>query len=446
MGRGKKDALAGKPERYTPTPVNVATDIMITRTPPRRRTFVERKRGWPMLASSSSSSSSAAGRIANDAAATVSPFADRVPSSSFASTGRDGVVVEPLEPVPEEGRYGNLLGLLSQSSSTANASCPTTFDGDDAHDDDACDSSACSVDFFESSVGYHPPEETAAGGGDAMACGGPSSSSFFAASAYHYSEQPEFRTPFLDDDDHRPMPPTKRARLEEDTPDEDMSSGGSTPSPPTWGVEIDEAACDGRCCAADYEKMASDRVDVDLGENNIDGQNNGIASCHVCSADAPSGPAAATTTSLDVRRGGRVGGAPGGPRSRSLLAYFQPTKRTASSHPHHGAQVPNYCPASSASSDRGVGSSSNPVPASSNGLPPCRYCDKPTCPACARRCEMCHRRFCIFCTKVNYESSVVERVFCFECDERWRDDDGCGIVGVGGGTGAEGGGTSRTAT
>ena len=393
-----------------------------------------------MLASSSSSSSSAAGRIANDAAATVSPFADRVLSSSFASTGRDGVVVEPLEPVPEEGRYGNLLGLLSQSSSTANASCPTTFDGDDAHDDDACDSSACSVDFFESSVGYHPPEETAAGGGDAMACGGPSSSSFFAASAYHYSEQPEFRTPFLDDDDHRPMPPTKRARLEEDTPDEDMSSGGSTPSPPTWGVEIDEAACDGRCCAADYEKMASDRVDVDLGENNIDGQNNGIASCHVCSADAPSGPAAATTTSLDVRRGGRVGGAPGGPRSRSLLAYFQPTKRTASSHPHHGAQVPNYCPASSASSDRGVGSSSNPVPASSNGLPPCRYCDKPTCPACARRCEMCHRRFCIFCTKVNYESSVVERVFCFECDERWRDDDGCGIVGVGGGTGAEGGG------
>ena len=328
-----------------------------------------------MLASSSSSSSSAAGRIANAAAATVSPFADRVLSSSFASTGRDGVVVEPLEPVPEEGRYGNLLGLLSQSSSTANASCPTTFDGDDAHDDDACDSSACSVDFFESSVGYHPPEETAAGGGDAMACGGPSSSSFFAASAYHYSEQPEFRTPFLDDDDHRPMPPTKRARLEEDTPDEDMSSGGSTPSPPTWGVEIDEAACDGRCCAADYEKMASDRVDVDLGENNIDGQNNGIASCHVCSADAPSGPAAATTTSLDVRRGGRVGGAPGGPRSRSLLAYFQPTKRTASSHPHHGAQVPNYCPASSASSDRGVGSSSNPVPASSNGLPPCRYCD-----------------------------------------------------------------------
>ena len=41
---------------------------------------------------------------------------------------------------------------------------------------------------------------------------------------------------------------------------------------------------------------------------------------------------------------------------------------------------------------------------------------------------------------MNYESSVVERVFCFECDERWRDDDGCGIVGVGGGTGAEGGG------
>ena len=53
---------------------------------------------------------------------------------------------------------------------------------------------------------------------------------------------------------------------------------------------------------------------------------------------------------------------------------------------------------------------------------------------------MCQRRFCIFCTKVNYESSVVERVFCFECAERWRDDDGCGIVGVGGGTGAEGGG------
>ena len=49
-------------------------------------------------------------------------------------------------------------------------------------------------------------------------------------------------------------------------------------------------------------------------------------------------------------------------------------------------------------------------------LSPCRYCDKPTCLACSRKCEICQSSFCTFCSKVDY-GGVVERILCFECDE-----------------------------
>ena len=347
-----------------------------------------------MLASSpspSSSSSSSADDDARDGGTPPSVAPSRAAASSsgriandasFAAGGAATVspfadrVVEPLELVPEEEDGWNLGVLSSQSSSTTDATC-RTFRGDDAaHDGD-------------------------------------------------YFSESEFR--MLHDDDC--PPPTKRAR-----PDD----GGRRP----LGSDDDEdmsgdrdGARDGHC-AADGEKTASaDRVDLG---NDID-VHDGMDRCHVCSARAPrggdAGPATATTASPDVRRGGGgVGGAPPGPRCRSLLAYFQPTKRPAASHPLR-ARGPDHHASSSSHDMR----SSNNVQASSDLLPPCRYCDKPTCPACARRCEMCQSRFCIFCTKVNYDSSVVERVLCFECDESWRDDDGCGIFGVGG-SGTGGGG------
>ena len=56
-------------------------------------------------------------------------------------------------------------------------------------------------------------------------------------------------------------------------------------------------------------------------------------------------------------------------------------------------------------------------------LPPCRYCDRPTCKnnnnnnsSCSKQCEECQHNFCSFCCKVNYDG-IYEKTVCFECDE-----------------------------
>jgi hypothetical protein len=92
------------------------------------------------------------------------------------------------------------------------------------------------------------------------------------------------------------------------------------------------------------------------------------------------------------------------PDRHSLLAYFQPTKQKTPpiSQQQHQSTKSHYTLQSSFSS---------------LNLQYCRYCDKPTCLTCMRQCEQCLHRFCLFCTKVDYESNIVERILCFECDE-----------------------------
>ncbi|KAL3797600.1 hypothetical protein ACHAW5_003319 [Stephanodiscus triporus] len=348
------------------------------------------------------------GHIANASyaarAATVSPFADRMP---LRTTGGDDGIVEPLEPVPEERAYEN-----SDLSQSTNASCPT-FEGDDAASD-----SACEVDSGLAGYGNETGSDAMVGTTVACRTGcGPSLA--FAANNY------ELGFCMLLEDC---PPPTKRARLDDcahrsfQSNDDDDIMLGDSPSPPL-GVETDETSY-GHFTA--NKKTSADCANL---RTNVD-RYDGMACCHVCSVEAPrrgnSSHAITVGPLFDARhRGGHVGAETLGPRSHSLFAYFQPTKRPAS-HPHK-AQAPNL----STSSSHDV-KSSNSI--NESNLSPCRYCDKPTCISCTRRCEMCQHRFCIFCTKVNYESSVVECVFCFECDEHCRNA-GC-VSGVGGARGA----------
>ena len=101
---------------------------------------------------------------------------------------------------------------------------------------------------------------------------------------------------------------------------------------------------------------------------------------------------------------------PATPRSHSLLAYFQPTSSKRHTSKSQGAPVTN--------------NSSELHSSAPSNLFPCRYCDKPTCSACTRQCELCQHRFCTFCTKIDYESSITERIMCFECAED-HVGDGC---------------------
>ena len=107
--------------------------------------------------------------------------------------------------------------------------------------------------------------------------------------------------------------------------------------------------------------------------------------------------------------------------SRSIASYFQVTKKHSSM---------KFDPISSSScSSRKVTSSlpsqqhkvlkNTNTPHQQSLLPPCRYCDRPTCrnnPSCIKQCEECQHNFCSFCCKVNY-TGIYEKTVCFECDE-----------------------------
>ena len=254
-------------------------------------------------------------------------------------------------------------------------------------------------------------------------------------------------------------PPTKRPRLEDDTThhssslsfsiinthDVDMLDGSALPplSP--------KISC--------KTKMKSELLSTSDSSRSSNANVEGlvIRCCHVCSLE-DHGENITTTTphvkkhsvveTLGVVRGG--GGGNNGPRSHSLLAYFQPTKRLPAMHQralvsHYLAVVPSQH--SSVFRDGGITSSSNNnnnINDNDNkqqhqqrvlNLSACRYCDKPTCITCTRQCELCLHYYCIFCTKVNYESSVTERLLCFECDEQQN----CNNRRGGGGASASGG-------
>mmetsp|Transcript_39191 Transcript_39191/g.64203 ORF Transcript_39191/g.64203 Transcript_39191/m.64203 type:complete len:177 (+) Transcript_39191:3-533(+) len=142
---------------------------------------------------------------------------------------------------------------------------------------------------------------------------------------------------------------------------------------------------------------------------NID-KSDGKLCCHVCSLEenANSKGESIATASLHLHQGHAATPVPSTPRSHSLLTYFQPTKKQAAPYPPPKSQAPI-----TNSHQRETSPMQDTVP---SNLSRCRYCDNPTCITCTRQCEQCQHRFCTFCTKVDYESSVVERIMCFECD------------------------------
>mmetsp|Transcript_21632 Transcript_21632/g.45732 ORF Transcript_21632/g.45732 Transcript_21632/m.45732 type:complete len:413 (+) Transcript_21632:105-1343(+) len=188
------------------------------------------------------------------------------------------------------------------------------------------------------------------------------------------------------------LPPTKRART-------DYTPQGMSPMMDLSVVE------------SPRKRMGVNCINFKLKIDKPDGK----LCCHVCSLEETSNSSKhqSNNNASLCHYQGHASNAPmpSTPRSRSLLTYFQPTKRQATSsalHPHQKSQA-------SMNNSHGIAQSN---------LSPCRYCDKPTCATCTRQCERCQHRFCTFCTKIDYESSVAEQIMCFECDEYVRNRSG----------------------
>jgi len=207
------------------------------------------------------------------------------------------------------------------------------------------------------------------------------------------------------------LPPMKRARMD-CGPDrmsasimEEDDSMMDTPSAPP--------------CSSVAKKMGWNCINYKMNVDKMDGRR----CCHVCSAEEDHANdrkecRVATTTEKSLHShpshaaasasaSPAKSNANAAPRSRSLLTYFQPTKKNQSLPP---PKTKNHQKRETPSLHHRVGTE-----ASSN-LSQCRYCDKPTCISCTRQCIRCQHRFCTFCTKVDYDSSVEERIMCFDCD------------------------------
>lgn len=369
---------------------------LVTRTPPRTTYVVRGKRDRPASPPSFASTGDSMVNMAQvnapsffsfpsqhhqdgfmvNAAATVSPFMDRVGEDNM-----NNIINNHLESVPEEQSHCNNYDLTQSSIDDHNSNSRLTFEVDD---DDVI----------------------------------------------YYSNLPDC------------PPPTKRPRLEDytthysssfsivNTNDVDMLDGSALP-PLSPKISCKTEMKSELLTSSDSSRSSS---------NNDEGLV--IRCCHVCSLEDRAENITTTTPhvekhsveTLGVARGGGVGN--NGPRSHSLLAYFQPTKRLPAMH--HRALV-SHCLAVVPSQHSSVLrddvitlSSNNDINNNDNNnkqqqqhqqrvsnLSACRYCDKPTCITCTRQCELCQHCYCIFCTKVNYESSIEERLLCFDCDEQY---------------------------
>jgi len=146
-------------------------------------------------------------------------------------------------------------------------------------------------------------------------------------------------------------------------------------------------------------------------KNDASCSSSGVECCHVCGGQGDS----ATTNGAkkgcaigDNRSGG------GSCASRSIASYFQVTKKQSSS-----SKLPPQPSASSRKTSSQHATTTTPNKNNNHHLPPCRYCDRPTCnnnPSCIKQCEECQHNFCSFCCKVNYDG-MYEKTVCFECDE-----------------------------
>ena len=371
---------------------------LVTQTPPRTTYVVRGKRDRPASPPSFASTGDSMVNMAQvnapsffslpsqhqqdgfmvNAAATVSPFMDRVGEDNM----NNNIINNHLESVPEELSHCNNYDLTQSSIDDHNSRLTFEIDEDDV---------------------------------------------------IYYSNLPDC------------PPPTKRPRLEDDTThyssslsfsittnDVDMLLDGGTPPPLSPKISC-------KTMIKSEFRTTSDSSSIADNEGLV------ICCCHVCSMeDHGENTTTPRVEKHNVETLGVVrGGGGNGPRSHSLLAYFQPTKRLPAMH--HRALVSHYLavvPSSVLRDDVITLSSNNNINNNNNNnndnnnkqqqqqqqqqhqqrvsnLSACRYCDKPTCITCTRQCELCQHCYCIFCTKVNYESSTEERLLCFECDEQY---------------------------
>jgi hypothetical protein len=320
------------------------------------------------------------GDLVTAGAATVSPFFNRMPGAS--ASDNPLITSPPLSPVPEES-HSNFD--LSQASNTSTL----TFECNNAFSD-----SNCSMELSgEGSIG-------------AMTSGGNEMEGEVVRSVM--DSVVDFRvgvrrnsvssgSHLLNDikvgmpspENECPYPPTKRSRLDYgphllSQSSHDYAISSSFPAPMT-----------SEACKISNEMFGTKKIGVHSTnfKMNIDKYD---VCCHVCFMGATRGKNSSFASTSNVE---------GSSVRHSLFAYFQPTKRKTPISQYHHQQPTNT---------HHTLQTSFP----SLNLQSCRYCDKPTCYTCTRQCEQCQNRFCSFCTKVDYEMSIVERILCFECDDR----------------------------
>lgn len=213
-------------------------------------------------------------------------------------------------------------------------------------------------------------------------------------------------------------PPTKRARLDHayQTIDEDMMMGSTTSPPHVLTFQSTPSNKQQYQHQQYTEKRMTGNYFNSFGFNNIGRSSNTreVLCCHVCSEEDSANNNSSSVASSPAASFNTTNETMALPKSHSLLNFFQSTKKQTGSHPQK-------LPASNFGNNQqhNIGASTsrqNDNKSISSNLSPCRYCDKPTCTSCTRQCEMCQYHFCTFCTKVDYDSSITERILCFDCD------------------------------
>mmetsp|Transcript_11584 Transcript_11584/g.19187 ORF Transcript_11584/g.19187 Transcript_11584/m.19187 type:complete len:384 (+) Transcript_11584:226-1377(+) len=166
---------------------------------------------------------------------------------------------------------------------------------------------------------------------------------------------------------------------------------------------------------------ASSLTTVSNRNNDAACSTDGTICCHVCGGHGDSETGHGATNNAGGSTSGNSSSNIGGScaKSRSIASYFQVTKKQSSS-----SKLPSQPSSTLKSSSSRKPSSQHTTITPTNTtnqhlLPPCRYCDRPTCnnnPSCIKQCEECQHNFCSFCCKVNYDG-MYEKTVCFECDE-----------------------------
>lgn len=106
-------------------------------------------------------------------------------------------------------------------------------------------------------------------------------------------------------------------------------------------------------------------------------------------------------------------------QKNSLLSYFQ----VCSNGPSHPSGATSHASAGATATTTPIHNIVSTSPAA--GAPvvlTCSYCERPTCASCSRNCESCQKRYCTFCSTVNYDDSRAERIFCLDCDAAAHDE------------------------